>query len=246
MVSAKSQHNPEDDSQKQMYKRLQRDVLRDGVLAAIEQALFSGQLRPGDRVVETDIARQTGISRGPVREALQQLVGEGVLVHHPYRGTFVAEWSARDVGEVYGLRAVLEGYSVRLALMHMTDDEFGELENIVEEMCERAREGDGEEVSRLDILFHKRLYDFSDHQLLGDTLSGLRRKIGMLVAIDRELTSDLVQLAENHRMLLEALRAGDPVDAEEVFRQHIVEVGDALVARMQGASKPEGEKGRPS
>jgi len=141
---------------------------------------------------------------------------------------------------------VLEGYAVRLALERMTDDEYGELQDIVEEMCERARAGDGEGVSRLDILFHKRLYEFSDHQLLGATLYGLRRKIGMLVTIDRELTQDLVQLAENHRMLLDTLRTGNPAAAEDLFREHIVEVGDALVARMQEASEAEAEKERSS
>ncbi len=220
------------DQTKQIYEPLQRDVFRDGVIASIEKALFSRQLKPGDRVVETEIARQTGISRGPVREALQQLVGEGVLVNHPYHGTFVARWTARDVSEVYGLRAVLESYAVRLALERMTDGILAKLESIIEEMCELARRGDGEGVSELDIQFHEQINEFSDQRLLCRTLSGMRRKIGMLLSIDRELTSDLVQLAENHIILMDALRSGDPVHAENVFREHIIEVGDRLVARM--------------
>jgi DNA-binding GntR family transcriptional regulator len=208
-------------------------VLRDGVLDAIERAIFSGQLKPGDRVVETDIAQQTGTSRGPVREAIQQLVGEGLLVSHPYRGTFVARWTVRDVVEVYGLRAVLEGYAVHLALEHMSEDMLAELESIVDEMCELARRGDGEGVTKLDIHFHARLYEFSGQQLLCSSLADLRRKIEMLTTIDRELSQDLVQLAENHRMLLDTLRSGDPDHAEHVFRQHIVEVGEVLAARMR-------------
>ncbi len=215
------------------YQRVEPDVLRDGVIDAIERALFSGQLKPGDRVVETDIAHQTGTSRGPVREAIQQLVGEGLLTTHPYRGTFVARWTVRDVIEVYGLRAVLEGYAVHLALERMTEDMIAELESIVEGMCELARRGDGEGVTELDIRFHACLYEFSGQRLLCDSLAALRRKIEALTNIDRELTQDLVRLAENHRMLLDALRSGDPDHAEHVFRQHIVEVGDALVARMR-------------
>ena len=76
-------------------------------------------------------------------------------------------------------------------------------------------------------------YEFSGQRLLCDSLAALRRKIEALTNIDRELTQDLVRLAENHRMLLDALRSGDPDHAEHVFRQHIVEVGDALVARMR-------------
>ncbi len=207
----------------QTYQPLQRDVLRDGVIEAIERALFSGKLKPGDRVVEAEIARQTGISRGPVREAIQQLVGEGVLV---------SQWTAQDVAEVYGLRAVLEGYAVRLALERMTDDDLAQLAAIIDEMQERARQGDGEGVSELDIQFHTRICEFSGHRLLLKTVSGLRRKIGMLVTIDRELAPDLVQLAGNHLMLLEALQTRDPTHAERVFHDHIVEVGNTLVQRM--------------
>lgn len=215
------------------YQRLQRDVLRDGVISAIEKALIAGHLKPGDRVVEAEIARQTGISRGPIREAIQQLVGEGVLVSQAYRGTFVSKWSARDVAEVYGLRAVLEGYAVRLALKNMDRQHFVELESIIDQMTEHARRGDGETVSQLDIHFHERLYELAGHHLLLQTLAGLRRKIAMLLTIDRELTPDLEGLVENHRMLLDSLRSGDPVHAEQVFRQHIVEIGDVLVARMR-------------
>jgi DNA-binding GntR family transcriptional regulator len=222
-----------------VYQHVQRDVGRDSVVAVIEAALASGRLRPGDRVIETDIARQTGISRGPVREALQQLVAEEVLVNYPYRGTFVTKWSARDVAEVYGLRAVLEGYAAHRALEHMDEDSFAELERIVNNMCELARQGDGEGVSELDICFHTRLYEFSGHRLLCNSLASLRRRIRMLVTIDRELTQDLVQLAENHRMLLDALRSGDPAHAEDVFRQHIIEVGDGLVARMRAMGECE-------
>ena len=228
------------------YRRVQPDVLRDGVLDAIERAIFSGQLKPGDRVVETDIAQQTGTSRGPVREAIQQLVGEGLLVSHPYRGTFVARWTVRDVIEVYGLRAVLEGYAVHLALEHMSEDMLVELESIVDEMCELARRGDGEGVTKLDIHFHARLYEFSGQRLLCDSLADLRRKIEMLTTIDRELSQDLVQLAENHRMLMDTLRSGDPDHAEHVFRQHIVEVGEVLAARMREVGECEDNGEYPS
>jgi DNA-binding GntR family transcriptional regulator len=226
-VQTKDQAN-----QERIYQPLQRDVLRDGVIEVIEKALFSGKLRPGDRVVETKLARQTGISRGPVREAIQQLVGEGVLVTHSYRGTFVAEWTAKDVAEVYGLRAVLEGYAVHLAMQYITSQDLADLEDIIDEMQKLARQGDGEGVSELDIRFHTRICELSQDTLLFKTLAGLRRKIGMLVTIDRELAPDLVELASNHLMLLEAIRTGDPEHTESVFREHIVEVGNTLVQRM--------------
>lgn len=70
---------------------LKRENLRDAVIRLIEEALLMGELSPGSRIVEAELARQAGISRGPVREAIQQLVGEGVLVQYPSRGTFVVQ-----------------------------------------------------------------------------------------------------------------------------------------------------------
>ena len=121
--------------------RLENDSLRDRVLDAIEQALVSGALKPEDRVVEAEIAREAGISRGPVREAIQQLVGEGVLVSIPHRGTFVAGWTERDVVETYSMRALLESYAAALAMSRMNPDESPEMEAIVDEMFQRAKEG---------------------------------------------------------------------------------------------------------
>ncbi len=71
-------------------REVKREVLCDEIVDAIEQALLRGDLRPGERIKETEIAQKAGISRGPIREAIHQLVGEGILVNKPYVGAFVA------------------------------------------------------------------------------------------------------------------------------------------------------------
>jgi DNA-binding GntR family transcriptional regulator len=216
-------------------EHIERRVLRDRVLEAVEQALVSGTLRPGDRLKEAEIAQEAGISRGPVREALQQLVGEGILVNVPHRGTYVALWSKSDVIETYGLRALLESYAARLAMKRMTEEEKAELGSIVERMYTRAREGDAVGLSELDRRFHHRLFELSGNAPLRRILRDLWRRIGMMVNFDATTSPDLFQYADNHRMLLDALRSGKADSAEQVFREHIVSVGEALTQRMNGA-----------
>lgn len=212
--------------------RLENQSLRDRVLDAIEQALVSGALKPEDRVVEAEIAREAGISRGPVREAIQQLVGEGILVSVPHRGTFVARWTEREVAETYSMRALLESYAAALAMTRMNPQESAEMRAIVDEMFVRAREGNAPAVLELDLRFHHRLYELSGHATLERMLGELRRRISMLVNFDASTTPDLVEYAQNHQMLLEALHTGDRDHVEHAFREHIVAVGDALIQRM--------------
>jgi DNA-binding GntR family transcriptional regulator len=217
--------------------RIENHSLRDRVLDAIEQALISGALKPEDRVVEAEIAREAGISRGPVREAIQQLVGEGILVSVPHRGTFVARWTERDVAETYSMRALLESYAAALAMSRMTPDEAAEMQAIVDEMFQRAKEGLSSAVFDLDLRFHHRLYELSRHEMLGRMLGDLRRRISMLVNIDASTTKDLIEYAQNHRMLLQALHTGDRDHVERAFREHIISVGNDLIQRMHEEKK---------
>jgi DNA-binding GntR family transcriptional regulator len=211
--------------------------LRNQVLEAIERALLSGALQPGDRVVEADIAREAGISRGPVREAIQHLVAQGILTHSPNRGTFVTRWTENDVYETYSLRALLESYAVRLAMASITPAVLAELEQLLETMCQRAHAGDALGVYHHDVQFHHHLYELAGHRLLSQMVYQLERRIYMLISLDAATTHNLVQYADNHEQLLQVLRSGDPDLAETVFREHILQVGRALVQRMreQGA-----------
>ncbi len=188
-------------------------------------------MKPGDQVNEAEIARQAGISRGPIREAIQHLVGEEILVSYPHRGTFVAEWTEKDIREVYSVRALLEGYAARLAVQNMTAEEMSELNAIIEEMVQKAHEGDEASVFESDLLFHLRAYEFSRHELLCRLLSKLRRRIYIFIKLDADTTPSLVNYAENHYLLLDSLRSGNPDRAEAVFREHLEAVGEVLAER---------------
>jgi len=212
--------------------KIESQAIRDQVLDGIERALISGALRPGERVVEAKIASEAGISRGPVREAIQRLVAEGILVHIPNKGTFVAPWDDKDVAETYSLRALLESYAARLTMQRMSQKEREEMESIVERMFEQARANDAEGAHELDIQFHRRLAELSGHSLLVRMLGEIGRRISMLVNLDARTTPDLVEYAQNHDMLLNALKTGDGAYVEQLFREHIVAVGDALIRRM--------------
>src|SRR5919199_1243198 len=94
-------------------ERLEPRALSRRIVDQLKRVIIAGELRPGDRVLETDLAEQLGVSRGPVREAFRQLEQEGLLVSYPHRGTFVASVPEDEIEEVYALRAQIEVYATR-------------------------------------------------------------------------------------------------------------------------------------
>lgn len=211
-------------------------VFRDRIEDAILEALSVGDLQPGDQVKEAEIAMQAGISRGPVREAIQRLVGEEILVYHPHRGTFVAEWASADIREIYSIRGLLEGYAAGLAVRRMTEAQLNELSLIIEQMVQKAKAGDIEGVFELDLTFHQSVNDLAGHKLLSKLLANIHRRISLYIKLDEESTPNLDQYAQNHYLLLESMKSRDAGKAEAVFREHLETVGKGLAARFEQRS----------
>lgn len=212
---------------------LRRENLRDGVIRIIENALLKGELAPGSRIVEAELARRAGISRGPVREAIQQLVGEGVLVQYPSRGTFVARWTPQAVEEAYTLRAVLERLAIQEAIKRVTPEDITRLQTIVEEMDQRAQEGDARALVLLDVRFHEQLYALSGHSLLQEVLARLRRRLYALMGMDEGYDVYRNEIARDHQRIVDALKTGNPNLAAEVITAHILAVGAEVVEQVR-------------
>jgi DNA-binding GntR family transcriptional regulator len=222
---------------------LKRENLRDAVIRLIEEALLMGELSPGSRIVEAELARQAGISRGPVREAIQQLVGEGVLVQYPSRGTFVVQWTPQAVEEAYTLRAVLERLAIQEAAKRATPEDITQLQAIVDEMAVHARDGDNRALVRLDVRFHEHLYALSGHSLLQEVLARLRRRLYALMGMDEGYMLHKDEMARDHQRIVDALRAGDPALAGEVISAHILTVGAEVVEQVRRRTEESDETG---
>ena len=126
------------------------------VAESLRNAIVSGQLRPGDRLTETNLAERLGTSRGPVREALRQLEHEGLVVNHPYRTTEVLGISQEEIEQVLvPVRLVLERFAFRKALPLLTDMDFEVLEGLVESMSQAARDAEPDALADADVRFHE-------------------------------------------------------------------------------------------
>ena len=140
---------------------LRRVVLKDRVSELIKDAILSGKLEPGDRIVEMKLAADLGVATTSVREALFELESQGFVTRYTNKGTFVTQLSKDDIAQIIRVRHELEGLATELAEQRATDDDVAELRTHVVEMGHAARTSDLRLFYRADIEFHQKIWTLS-------------------------------------------------------------------------------------
>ena len=220
--------------------------LRHDVRSHLRNLIFDGTLQPGDRIVESRLAKELGISQAPVREALRELEQMGLVVSYPNRGSSVRQIEPQDAHEMYTLRAHLEAMAIRLAIPNLTPGDLDALEDILNAMIEAGRENDPERLTELDAHFHEFIFDKSGHQLLFRTWQGINPLNWTMITVIRLRNRNLVELAERHRPILDALRKKDISLAEAAVQDHVLVLGERVVKELEeqrlAVSQPGGDQ----
>jgi DNA-binding GntR family transcriptional regulator len=193
----------------------------------LRQAIGHGELKPGSQLGEAELARRFGVSRGPVREAMQRLTQEGLLVAIRNRGLFVVDMSENDIRDMYLAREAIERAAARKIIDDDNTAAGDELLEIVERMACAATPA---EVSELDIGFHERLLQLAHSTRLSRMHKTFITETRMCIhALDETYAKSEVR-AEEHRALATAIRAGDRELADRLLIAHM----DDAVARLTG------------
>ena len=220
-------------------RRPERRVLREEVRDHLMKAILDGHLAPGDRIVETRIAQQFGVSQAPVREALRDLELFGFVESSPFRGATVRQMSTEDHLQLYPIRAVLEGLAARYAATRITEAGLRRLEKTIATMQGAAARGDERAQIAADFLFHRTIMETAGNRLLLQSWERLQLATTTFLTIARSRRS-LDDIAARHRPVVDALRARDPQRAEQEMRRHIEEPGEWMRdALAQEAGDPE-------
>jgi DNA-binding GntR family transcriptional regulator len=198
--------------------------LRNDAYEALREAILVGRLRPGERVVEAEIARQMGISRGPIREALRQLEQEHLVEYHPRRGVVVAQLTREAVQDTYVVRAELDGFAARLSAVRITDEQLGQLDGLIAAMRRQAAAGDSARLLHTDVEFHRCICTVAGNRVLLRAWSSLGPYAWTLFSGMQLRGYSLGDLAERHIPIADALRSRDPVQAERTAKQHTLEI----------------------
>ena len=151
--------------------------LREVVCESLRNAISKGVLKPGERLMEIQLAEELGVSRTPVREAIRKLELEGYVVMLPRRGTYVSSLTIRDVNEVFEIRTSLESLAAALASERITDEEMDNLQRFLVQFANDIKSGDMEHIVDTDMKFHDALYQASRNNRLVGIISNLRDQL---------------------------------------------------------------------
>lgn len=215
------------------FEKLNHNTLSKQVVRELRRQIFSGSLKPNQRVVESEIAAAMGISRGPVREAFAELEKEGLIVTKPRKGTYVKSFSFKDIEEIYTLRAILEGYAVGLALDRLNEQELEYLKDLLRKITEMAEKKDVIEVARLNMQFHRKILELSGHKRLYSAWQSLLAQTQMLSAMTTEYYTSLIDIRKSHETLLHALVTGDRGQIRKCFEDHILNSMRELISYLK-------------
>jgi DNA-binding GntR family transcriptional regulator len=202
---------------------LQRTLSHE-VTERLRAAIRDGSLPPGTRLIEQELAEKLDVSRVPVREAIQSLVEEGLVNKIPHRGAFVFLPSASEIEEISSLRVVLERFIIERVIERWQPRHEENLRRIVAEMREAAAQGDFQQVYEYDYDFHRTLWEIAEHSMMLEVGEGLRSRISRFLyeATSALPATQLTMHVDSHDNLIEIIKAGDIVAAQEEITSHIL------------------------
>lgn len=215
---------------------IQRTILSDQVREELLDWILSGNYQPGDRLVESQIAKSMGISQSPVREALRDLVAMRFVEVEPHKGARVRKISEREVLEIYPVRASLEELAGTLAAEKVID-QLDDLEHAVKKMTAAFNNGDARTMAHWDVAFHRTILEASENNILIESWNALMIESRTFLTLSNliKYKPDL-NLSDWHDPIIDALREGNPVRCGMEMRKHVEEFGKVMTNVIQQTS----------
>lgn len=195
--------------------------LRGRVYEQIREDILNGIYEEQEELKEVTLGAKLGVSRTPVREALRQLELEGLVEIIPNKGARVTGITKKDIDDIYQIRYLLEGLSARWATEHVTEEQLEKMEETLYLTEFHAQKGNFEQVYDLDSQFHELMYEASGSKLLNHILSDFHMYVTRVRKVSLASSSRSKYSTEEHRNILNAIRARDADKAEECAHQHV-------------------------
>ena len=195
--------------------------LRDVVFNTLRQAILRGELKPGERLLEIQLANKLGVSRTPIREAIRKLELEGLVLMIPRRGAEVAEITEKSLRDVLEVRGALEELAVDLACDRITNEDIQNLKEAAKEFEAALQGGDVTEYAEADVKFHDIIYHATDNQRLIQLLYNLREQMyryRVEYLKRKEMHSILL---EEHEHIIECIEKRDKQAAKLAISTHV-------------------------
>lgn len=225
-------------------------TLKQNVYDALRGMILSGEVRPGEQLRERELSERLGVSRTPLREALNQLEREGLVESQPHRGYFVPILDLKTAEELLDLRMMLDSYAAALAVDKISDAGIEELKGVMHRLADFAARADlaiedlAEEV-RVGMQIHEIIARETDHRFLYETLRHLYGRLSLLIWVDVLWVDKWDLTRAEHKEIVEAIIARDKDRAVAAAKVHVKRARDDLMRVVQAQSLLHGKtKGR--
>ncbi|WP_343210737.1 GntR family transcriptional regulator [Anaerolentibacter hominis] len=207
--------------------------LRDVVFETLERAILMGDLKPGERLMEIQLANRLGVSRTPIRDAIRKLELEGLVVMIPRKGAQVAKISEKSLKDVLEVRCVLEELAVELACNRITEDAIRKLKLITRDFKTAINNKDLTKIADKDIEFHDVIYSAGGNERLVQILNNLRLQMYRYRIEYLKDPSSHETLIREHEALIVCIEKKDVKNAREIMRNHIYNQAATVTKRLK-------------
>lgn len=195
--------------------------LRDVVFNTLRQAILRGELKPGERLMEIQLANKLGVSRTPIREAIRKLELEGLVLMVPRKGAEVADITEKSLMDVLEVRKALEELSVRLTCDRITKEEIRELKVAAEDFRETLKSADITEIAEADVRFHDVIYAATKNQKLIQLLNNLHEQMYRYRIEYLKNEEVYPKLLREHEEIISRISQGEQEEAVKIVCEHI-------------------------
>ena len=207
--------------------------LRDVVFNTLRQAIIKGDLKPGERLLEIQLADKLGVSRTPVREAIRKLELEGLVTMVPRRGTTVLGITKKHLKDVLEVRSALEELALELACRRVTPEQYEELVRL-EALLEAKQDSDNAfELSDIDEKFHEQIYQATNNPRLIQLLANLREQMYRFRLEYMKAKDKRPRLIQEHQQIIKALKNKDSKAGRKAIYDHIVNQANAILSTLE-------------
>lgn len=211
--------------------------LREVVFESVRGAIISGVLKPGERLMEVQLAEKLGVSRTPIREAIRKLELEGLVIMMPRKGAYVADLSIKDITDVLEIRATLEGLASSLAALRITDEEIEQLELNAMQFHKAIEADDFDGIVQADIDFHDNIFKATRNDKLMQINNNLREQVQRFRIMYISKSNKSMDLAKEHFEIADAISKRNIDLAEKLAKKHI-DNAEKYILKMN-TNKPE-------
>lgn len=195
--------------------------LRDVVFHTLREAILKGDLKPGERLMELQLADKLGVSRTPIREAIRMLEQEGLAVTMPRKGAEVAKMTLKDMEDVLEIREALDELAVKIACEKISQEQLKHLTEVKEEFEISTRTGDVKKIAEADVSFHDAIYEATGNSKLVAMLNNLREQVYRYrVEYIKDPKNYPILIAE-HEAIVEGLKNHDKTAAMLAMQEHV-------------------------